>query len=113
MGDIVDLDHGRVRRYCGDRQIDNVAHVCGLSHYHRRRSERGPDGDGPCGAGPDSVASHASDAVLAGRTGTAARAASERPMIMRDIGRNPLSWPERAPHGALPLASASEHTRIV
>src|SRR2546430_17136041 len=26
---------------------------------------------------------------------------SERPVIMRDIGRKSLFWPERAPHGAL------------
>jgi hypothetical protein len=43
----------------------------------------------------------------------AERALSEGRMIMRDIGRNQLSWPERAPHGALPPTSASQHTRIV
>src|SRR5213593_4132490 len=32
---------------------------------------------------------------------------------MRDIGRNPLSWPERALDGALTPTSASQHTDLV
>jgi hypothetical protein len=42
-----------------------------------------------------------------------AAAASESRVIMRDISRKSLFWPERAPHGALTPTSASQHTLIV
>ena len=96
-------------------------HVVVSRNFEKGRSKRAFDihnlGPADCDVRLVSNTGHFSElhasAHPGGRGHHLGPATSETPVIMRDIGRKSLFWPERAPHGALTPTSASQHTRLV